>query len=163
MGMKQASDEPLLLTVDQVAELIQCSTPHVYRMEKRGEIPRAVRLGASVRWPRRVIEDWIAAGCPKNAAWFGYLQRNASSGTMAGMATKPFSEQLRQAILESGKSRYRIAKETGVTEAQLSRFIRGHSDLALLTLDKIIPCIGARLTTDSKSTRKRVVKKRKAR
>jgi excisionase family DNA binding protein len=59
--------EPLLLTVGQVAKFIQCSTLHVYRMEKRGEIPPAVRLGANVRWRRQTIEDWIAAGCPKIA------------------------------------------------------------------------------------------------
>jgi hypothetical protein len=69
-------------------------------------------------------------------------------------AMKPFSEQLKQAILTCGKSRYRIAKETGVTEAQLSRFICGHSDLALLTIDKIMPCIGARLTMDAPRKRK---------
>jgi excisionase family DNA binding protein len=61
-------NEPLLLTVAQVAELIQCSIPHVYRMEKRGELPPAVRLGASVRWPRQTIEEWILAGCPKMLA-----------------------------------------------------------------------------------------------
>lgn len=43
------------------------SDRHVARLEKDGLIPPAVRLRASVRWPRRVIEDWIAAGCPANA------------------------------------------------------------------------------------------------
>ena len=61
------------------------------------------------------------------------------------MASKPFSEQLRQAVLKCGKSRYRISKETGITEAQLSRFVNGHADLALPTIDKLCDCIGARL------------------
>jgi excisionase family DNA binding protein len=69
--MKNHTQPPIdaaLLTVDQVADLIQCSTRHVYRMEERGELPRAVRLGANVRWPRQHIDAWIAAGCPKNSA-----------------------------------------------------------------------------------------------
>jgi excisionase family DNA binding protein len=62
--MKETSDA-LLLTVNQVAKLLQCSVPHIFRLEKRGDLPQAVRLGANVRWPRRQIEEWIAAGCPK--------------------------------------------------------------------------------------------------
>ena len=57
------------------------------------------------------------------------------------MAVKAFSEQLRQAVLHCGKTRYRISKETGITEAQLSRFVNGHADLALSTIDKLADCI----------------------
>lgn len=64
------------------------------------------------------------------------------------MAKQPFSEQLRQAVLTCGKSRYRISKQTGVTEAQLSRFVNGHTDVALCTIDKLCECIGARLVMD---------------
>lgn len=80
---------------------------------------------------------------------------------MAGMAKKPFSEQLRQAILQCDKSRYRIAKETGVTEGQLSLFVNGHCDLKLATADKIMACIGAELTRAAKPPHKRATKKRK--
>lgn len=62
------------------------------------------------------------------------------------MASKPFSQQLREAILKGGKSRYRISKETGITEAQLSRFVNGHADLALPTIDKLMNCIGGAAT-----------------
>lgn len=55
--------EMTFLTVDQVAELLQCSSRHVYRLEERGRLPRAARLGSSVRWPRHAIEDWISNGC----------------------------------------------------------------------------------------------------
>ncbi len=47
------------------------------------------------------------------------------------------SEQLRQAILAAGVSRYRIAQETGVTEAALSRFVRGERGLDLSSVDKL--------------------------
>lgn len=66
--MQHAPDVATLLTVGQVAAMIQCSQRHVYRLEERRELPPAVRLGAVVRWRRGEIEEWIAAGCPKNAA-----------------------------------------------------------------------------------------------
>jgi transcriptional regulator with XRE-family HTH domain len=69
------------------------------------------------------------------------------------MAGKTFSEQLRQAVLSCGKSRYRISKETGITEAQLSRFVNGHANLALSTIDKLTECIGARLAAEGTTQR----------
>jgi excisionase family DNA binding protein len=54
---------PALLDVQQVADLLNCSTRHVYRLADAGRMPQPVRLGALVRWPRHAIEDWIAAGC----------------------------------------------------------------------------------------------------
>jgi plasmid maintenance system antidote protein VapI len=77
------------------------------------------------------------------------------------MAVKPFSEQLRQAVLHCGKTRYRISKETGITEAQLSRFVNGHADLALSTIDKLADCIGARVATKRTPTSKRRTDKRR--
>lgn len=56
--------EATMLTVDDVAAALQCSTRHVYRLEVDGRIPRATRLGALVRWRRDVIDAWLAAGCP---------------------------------------------------------------------------------------------------
>jgi excisionase family DNA binding protein len=54
---------PALLDVQQVADLLNCSTRHVYRLADAGRMPQPVRLGALVRWPRQGIEDWIASGC----------------------------------------------------------------------------------------------------
>ncbi|MCI0334324.1 MAG: helix-turn-helix domain-containing protein [Planctomycetes bacterium] len=63
-----ATTEALMLTVEKVAAMIDCSTRHVYRLEDRGEMPRAVRLGNCVRWPRAVVEKWIEEGCPPRLA-----------------------------------------------------------------------------------------------
>lgn len=63
-----AASHALLLSVDKVAALLDCSTRHVYRLEERGQIPSAVRLGPSVRWPRKTIEEWIDAGCQPSLA-----------------------------------------------------------------------------------------------
>lgn len=58
------ADAPVLLNVEQVATLLNCSPRHVYRLCDAGRMPRPVRLGALVRWNRAVIEAWIEAGCP---------------------------------------------------------------------------------------------------
>jgi len=59
------ADSPAkLLDVKAVAELLDCSTRHVYRLSDAGRLPAPVKLGTLVRWPRAAIEDWIAAGCP---------------------------------------------------------------------------------------------------
>jgi excisionase family DNA binding protein len=59
-----AFDEPALLDVRSVAQLLACSPRHVYRLSDAGRMPPPVRLGALVRWSRRSIEEWVAAGCP---------------------------------------------------------------------------------------------------
>ena len=53
-----------LLDVREVAAMLSCSVRHVYRLADAGRLPAPVKLGALVRWPRREIEQWIAAGCP---------------------------------------------------------------------------------------------------
>jgi excisionase family DNA binding protein len=52
-----------LLDVDQVAELLNCSSRHIYRLADAGLIPRPVKLGVLNRWPRAAICEWIAGGC----------------------------------------------------------------------------------------------------
>ena len=54
-------------------------------------------------------------------------------------AKKPHkpSEQLRQIILDCGMSRYEIAKQSGVTEAALSRFVVGMRGLTTDTVDRL--------------------------
>lgn len=55
---------PVLLDVDAVAAMCNCSTRHVYRMADGGKMPRPVKLGALVRWNRDVLVRWFADGCP---------------------------------------------------------------------------------------------------
>ena len=57
--------QPAMLTVNDLAEMLNCSARTVYRLTDSGRIPRPVKLGGLVRWPRKKIEHWIAAGCPK--------------------------------------------------------------------------------------------------
>ena len=61
---------------------------------------------------------------------------------------QPISEQLKEAILTADISRYRIAKETGLTEAGLSRFVNDVAGLSLDSIDKIGECLGLRIVAD---------------
>jgi DNA-binding Xre family transcriptional regulator len=74
------------------------------------------------------------------------------------MATKrkpqPFSEQLRNAIVNADISRYRIAQKTGLTEAGLSRFVNRVAGLSLDSIDKICACLDLRLIAEETSKRK---------
>ena len=53
-----------MLTVHDVARMLNCSVRTVYRLVDSGRMPRPVKLGALVRWPREAIEHWIDDGCP---------------------------------------------------------------------------------------------------
>src|SRR5262245_20899631 len=53
-----------LLDVQAVAQLLDCSTRHVYRLADAGRMPPPVRLGALVRWRRADLDAWLADGCP---------------------------------------------------------------------------------------------------
>lgn len=55
------------------------------------------------------------------------------------------SEQLRRAVSESHLSRYRIAKETGLSQSLLSRFVSGDRGLSLDAIDKLGTLLGFRL------------------
>jgi excisionase family DNA binding protein len=59
------TDTVTLLTVQDVAEMLRCSTRTVYRLCDSGQMPKALRLNGLVRWRRDVVEQWIAGGCPK--------------------------------------------------------------------------------------------------
>ena len=69
---------------------------------------------------------------------------------------KPISEQLRQAILSADKSRYRIAKETGLTEAGLSRFVNRVAGLSLDSIDRICECLDLQLKARTRLKPKKV-------
>ena len=65
------------------------------------------------------------------------------------------SEQLRKAILNSDKTRYRIAKETGVTEGQLSRFVHSKAKLTLDSIDRLGEYLELEITVRSKDRKRK--------
>jgi transcriptional regulator with XRE-family HTH domain len=58
------------------------------------------------------------------------------------MDTEPFSDQLRRSVAQSGLSRYRIAKEIGVSQATLSRFMAGTRGLSMEVTDRLFALLG---------------------
>lgn len=48
-----------LLTIRQVAELLQVSTATVERLTRSGEGPPSIKFGRSRRWLRRDVEQWL--------------------------------------------------------------------------------------------------------
>jgi transcriptional regulator with XRE-family HTH domain len=60
------------------------------------------------------------------------------------------SDELRKAVETCGMSRYRIARELGVSESTLSRFMSGERGLTLKTLDKLCEFLGLQLSKGRK-------------
>jgi hypothetical protein len=66
------------------------------------------------------------------------------------MARNSINEQLRNAVLECGKSRYRISLESGVSQAVLSRFVAGKTELTISNAEKLCTAIGTELVLKRK-------------
>jgi len=66
---------------------------------------------------------------------------------------KDIEKQLKQAIEKSKMSRYRIARESGLTESQLSYFINGHRTLTLSAAAKLAKALGLELRPIDKKGR----------
>ena len=63
-------------------------------------------------------------------------------------------DQARQAIEASEKTRYRIWQETGITEAQLSRLMKGKSGLSIESLEILADCLGLEVVIRKKKRTK---------
>jgi predicted transcriptional regulator len=72
------------------------------------------------------------------------------------------SDQLREAILNADISRYRLAKDVGVTEAALSRFIHKRSGLSRESIDVIGERLGIMILTTSTRGVSKMAKKKTA-
>ena len=57
---KQERLIPLTYTIEQLADILQCSIRHVYRLHSRRAIPGAVQCGHLLRWSRKIVDAWIA-------------------------------------------------------------------------------------------------------
>ena len=63
-GDTRANPSPVMLDVEHVAALLGVSIRHVRRLVDAGKAPQPAKLGGCRRWPRHVVEAWIADGCP---------------------------------------------------------------------------------------------------
>lgn len=80
-----------------------------------------------------------------------------SNGYDAGVAkkrTNVLTDQLRQAIDDSGLTRYRISKETGISESTLAQFYNGHRGLSMEALNALGEFLQLKITLGCKSDKK---------
>ncbi len=63
-------------------------------------------------------------------------------------------EQIRKAVQASPKTRYRLSKESGVSEAQLSRLVNGKCGLGADNLERLADALGLKITIRPKVGRK---------
>ena len=63
---------------------------------------------------------------------------------MAEQSAK-LERQLRQAIRDSGLTIYRLAKDSGVSQPVLSRFVNGKRGITLATASKLAEALGLEL------------------
>jgi hypothetical protein len=74
---------------------------------------------------------------------------------MAKKPIKRFSDEIRAAVENCGKTRYRIAKETGINAAVLCRFVQRQVGLSMDTLDTLAECLGLHVVSEHKPRRKK--------
>jgi plasmid maintenance system antidote protein VapI len=75
-------------------------------------------------------------------------------------AKTDIQEQLRQAILHAGISRYRLAKLSGVTQAVISTFVNYKRSATMDTAAKLATALGLELTQTGKPPMKKPAKGR---
>jgi transcriptional regulator with XRE-family HTH domain len=63
------------------------------------------------------------------------------------------SDQLRKAIEGCGVSRYRIARDLGITESLLSHFMAGRKGLSLRVIDRLCEYLGLELRQSKRKGR----------
>lgn len=63
-------------------------------------------------------------------------------------------DDIRKAIQVSGKSRYRISKETGMSEGQLSELMAGTKGLSIEALERLAYYLGLEIVVRQKRPRK---------
>ena len=64
-------------------------------------------------------------------------------------------DMTRKAIEQSGKTRYAISKETGISECQLSLLMKGTRGLRFDTLERLLENLGLEVTIQPKKRRKK--------
>jgi len=67
--------------------------------------------------------------------------------------SKDIEQKLREAIIKSKMSRYKISQLSGVGEAQLSLFVNGKRTLTLTSAAKVAKALGLELKPKKKKAR----------
>ena len=68
---------------------------------------------------------------------------------------KKLSDQIRQAVVDSKVSRYRISKDTEIDQSVLGKFVSGERGISMETLDVLAEYLGLRIMMDRKPNKRR--------
>ncbi len=70
-----------LLTVADFSKCLRISVRQCWRLVKGGQVPAPVKLSNRIlRWRRKEISDWLAAGSPRREQWEKRRVAELSSG-----------------------------------------------------------------------------------
>ncbi len=58
-----------LLGVREVATMLNIGESTVRANDRKGLLPAPVRIGGTLMWPRKELQDWIKADCPPRERW----------------------------------------------------------------------------------------------
>ncbi|XZE20284.1 helix-turn-helix transcriptional regulator [Pirellulaceae bacterium SH449] len=61
------NEDSQLITIQEVASLLRLSVRSVRRLISRGDLSEPLKIGRSVRWKKRTIQEWIDQGCNENS------------------------------------------------------------------------------------------------
>jgi len=66
------------------------------------------------------------------------------------MTDKKLSDEIREAVLASGRSQYAIAKAIGVAASTMSRFMSGKGGLSMDYIDRLGALLGLHLISENR-------------
>lgn len=64
----------------------------------------------------------------------------------------PVSSSIREAVRSRGLSAYRVGQASGVSPRNVSRFLKGESDLSLASADRICVALGLKVVESTRRT-----------
>lgn len=66
---------------------------------------------------------------------------------------KTLSDELRDAVEQSGLTRYAIWQETGIDQGTMSKFMAGNRGLSIESIDKLADLLGLHIVIDAEPAR----------
>src|SRR5262245_10159295 len=96
----------------------------------------------------------LAKSCPGGPFVLDNMTSITYTTGMTKRRTKALTDQLRQAIDDSGLTRYQISKETGIDESALAKFYNGHRGLSMEALNALGACLQLTITLGRTPDRK---------
>lgn len=138
-------EEKMVLSIKEVAHLLNVSVRHIAGMDKKGLLPRPVRLGKSVRFVRVEIGAWIRSGCPSRELWEEMKTNNLNIDNVAQGLANCYKDNRDIAINEKRtKNKEEFIKNDAEHFHKLSKEtdpLEGITEIPPLSIKKTKACI----------------------